>query len=184
MMRALSLWQPWASLIAVGAKKFETRSWGPPESIGQEELFAIHAGKSRQGMRIAQDSYQLGTLCDLLLGAGYTDRGDWQEDLPFGCIIAVVKLVQSSMAEDVSVSDQERALGDWTPGRWVWGLEVVMRLEKPLPQQGRQGLFQVDWDNQAAIQTEADRRGIILDSHSVPGFGGLAMMPTEPEPAF
>lgn len=27
-MRCLTLWQPWASLIAVGAKRFETRSWG------------------------------------------------------------------------------------------------------------------------------------------------------------
>lgn len=27
-MKAISLWQPWASLMAVGAKRYETRSWG------------------------------------------------------------------------------------------------------------------------------------------------------------
>ena len=26
-IKAISLWQPWANLIAVGAKKYETRSW-------------------------------------------------------------------------------------------------------------------------------------------------------------
>ncbi|MBP0020973.1 MAG: ASCH domain-containing protein, partial [Cyanobacteria bacterium SBLK] len=25
--KAISLWQPWASLIAMGRKKFETRHW-------------------------------------------------------------------------------------------------------------------------------------------------------------
>ena len=28
MMRALTLWQPYASLIAMGVKVYETRSWG------------------------------------------------------------------------------------------------------------------------------------------------------------
>jgi ribosomal protein S27E len=43
-MKAISLWQPWASLIACGAKPFETRSWAPPRGlIGQ--TIAIHAAK-------------------------------------------------------------------------------------------------------------------------------------------
>lgn len=44
MMKAISLWQPWASLIAAGAKPFETRHWAPPrELIGT--TIAIHAAK-------------------------------------------------------------------------------------------------------------------------------------------
>ena len=43
-MMAISLWQPWASLIACGAKPFETRHWSPPRHlIGQ--TIAIHAAK-------------------------------------------------------------------------------------------------------------------------------------------
>lgn len=43
-MKAISLWQPWASLIACGAKPYETRSWAPPRDlIGQP--IAIHAAK-------------------------------------------------------------------------------------------------------------------------------------------
>lgn len=43
-MKAISLWQPWASLIACGSKPYETRHWAPPrELIGQR--IAIHAAK-------------------------------------------------------------------------------------------------------------------------------------------
>lgn len=43
-MKAISLWQPWASLIAAGVKAYETRSWAPPrELIGKP--IAIHAAK-------------------------------------------------------------------------------------------------------------------------------------------
>ncbi len=43
-MKAISLWQPWASLIACSAKPYETRSWAPPSDyIGQR--IAIHAAK-------------------------------------------------------------------------------------------------------------------------------------------
>lgn len=44
-MKALTLWQPWASAIAHGFKKVENRPWRPPaKMIGQR--FAIHAGKT------------------------------------------------------------------------------------------------------------------------------------------
>lgn len=38
-MKALTIWQPWASLLACGAKKYETRSWATKYK-GQ---IAIHA---------------------------------------------------------------------------------------------------------------------------------------------
>ena len=43
-MKAITLHQPWATLIADGAKTIETRSWRPPQTlIGQR--IVIHAGK-------------------------------------------------------------------------------------------------------------------------------------------
>lgn len=39
-MRAITLWQPWASLVAVGAKKYETRSWPAPKSLKHGDLLA------------------------------------------------------------------------------------------------------------------------------------------------
>lgn len=42
-MKALTIWQPWASLILVGAKPFEFRGWQPPRWLVGQRL-AIHAG--------------------------------------------------------------------------------------------------------------------------------------------
>ncbi len=42
-MKALTLWQPWASLIAIGAKPYEFRSWAPPKQFAFKRI-AIHAG--------------------------------------------------------------------------------------------------------------------------------------------
>lgn len=42
-MKALTVWQPWASLIAAGHKPYEFRGWPPPKSIIGERI-AIHAG--------------------------------------------------------------------------------------------------------------------------------------------
>lgn len=43
-MRALTLWQPWASLVASGAKMIETRSWAAPRGLWGQRI-AIHAAK-------------------------------------------------------------------------------------------------------------------------------------------
>ena len=40
-MKALSLWQPWASLVALRVKTIETRSW----STSYRGPLAIHAAK-------------------------------------------------------------------------------------------------------------------------------------------
>ena len=39
-MKALSLWQPWASGIFAGVKSIETRHWRPPEALIGELLAA------------------------------------------------------------------------------------------------------------------------------------------------
>ena len=42
-MKALTIWQPWASLIMVGAKPVEWRGWACPQWIVGQRI-AIHAG--------------------------------------------------------------------------------------------------------------------------------------------
>lgn len=43
-MKALTVYQPWASLIAIGVKQYEFRSKAPPRTAISERV-AIHAGK-------------------------------------------------------------------------------------------------------------------------------------------
>jgi len=42
-LKALTVWQPWATLIIVGAKPFEFRGWASPQWLVGEDL-VIHAG--------------------------------------------------------------------------------------------------------------------------------------------
>ena len=45
-MKAITLWQPWASLIAARVKTSETRSWKPPQALLGERI-ALAATKRR-----------------------------------------------------------------------------------------------------------------------------------------
>lgn len=91
-MKALSLTQPWASLVAIGAKRIETRSW----STSYRGLVAIHASKR------FPDEACLFAIQDLVTGplmrAGALPAGwaPWGKDnkpidalLPLGAIVAV-----------------------------------------------------------------------------------------------
>ena len=44
-MKTISLWQPYASLIAAGEKTIETRGWAPPKGVMGQRI-AIHAAKA------------------------------------------------------------------------------------------------------------------------------------------
>ena len=74
-MKALTIKQPWATLIALGEKKIETRSW----STKYRGPLLIHAGKS-------VDKLAMKTLC---IKEALAEHGIYcAEDLPTGCIIA------------------------------------------------------------------------------------------------
>lgn len=132
-MRALSLWQPWASLIAFGAKRFETRSY----AMGVKGELAIHAAKK-------QDRDCLG-LCleepfrSALVGGGIEKIGD----LPFGAVVARVKILGCHRVEDVrdSLSAEERAFGDYRDGRFAWEFELIEKFDDPIPARGAQGFW-------------------------------------------
>lgn len=47
---ALTVWQPWASLVAVGANRYETRSWPAPQTLQPGDLLAIHAAARRPSL--------------------------------------------------------------------------------------------------------------------------------------
>ena len=88
-MKALTIRQPWATLIALGVKTIETRSWRAPKAlIGQR--VAIHAGKA-----LPPFGLQLGpwTIVDTpgRWVASDCDRG-LVRDLPLGAVVAVATL--------------------------------------------------------------------------------------------
>lgn len=124
-MRALTLHQPWASLVAMGHKRFETRGW----STKYRGPLLIHAGKFinhhvLQAVRV---------------------QTDWLEQakIHVGSVIAVAELTEvlPTVGMQVIVSDKEERLGNFDPERWAWRLEDVRALSEPVECRGYQGLW-------------------------------------------
>lgn len=128
-MKALSLTQPWATLIALGHKKVETRGW----STLYRGTIAIHAAKAMDtdARQLAHAEFRAGRLPVI-------------EELPRGVVIATARLVRIRPTEGLrlELGLDEIRLGNYAPGRFAWFLEGVVQLEKPVPARGKLGLWE------------------------------------------
>lgn len=141
-MRCLTLTQPYATLIALDQKKIETRSW----STSYRGPLAIHAavsygkgGKRGFHARCQYDPFLSALEPHLRIFEQYNCFA-----APLGAIIATCELrdcvrtqyiVDAGRCTSVSwdsgertiwtLSDQERAFGDYTPGRFAWLLSNI-----------------------------------------------------------
>lgn len=134
-MKAISLWNPHGTLVALGAKKWETRS----KAISYRGPIAIHTTQYFGTKERA--------LCELspfraCLSVGGFERAD---DLPRGMFVAIAELVEIVRTEEIveRLSAQERAFGDYRPGRFAWRLEQVRSIY-PWTGRGRQFLWNLD----------------------------------------
>jgi ASCH domain. len=142
-MKALSLIQPWATLIAVGAKRVETRAW----STDYRGALAIHASKwlTQAGRVLNHDvpeCCQGEPFCSALTQGGIERIAD----LPSGAIVAVARLVGVRPTATFDVDGYEREFGDYYPGRYAWCLDDVRQLPVPIPYRGARGLWELPDD--------------------------------------
>lgn len=97
-MRAITLWQPWASAVALGSKTIETRHW----STNYRGPLAIHAAKRRNIGELDdlwRDARWRGALFPLICVEGEGGRASrFQYSLPFGAIVAVATSPLSTRA--------------------------------------------------------------------------------------
>jgi len=128
-MKAISLTQPWASLVALGHKKIETRSW----TTRYRGPLAIHASKR----------FPPSARVFAIEEAGL-DR--LPKRLPLGAIIATATLKDIRKTEEVvnEISGLERRLGDYSPGRYAWMLEDIRVLPDPVPCKGALRLWEFE----------------------------------------
>jgi hypothetical protein len=121
--------------MAIGAKTVETRGWG---TNIRGKVF-IHASKTREGLRDARAS---GPECIAAMEAALgVPHARWEVDLPFGCIVASGRLVNSIPAL-VALAEfpSQKFFGNFSEGRWGHLYEGLTPLE-PLPCKGAQGFF-------------------------------------------
>lgn len=114
-MKAITLWQPWASLVAVGAKTIETRSW----STKHRGPLAIHAAAKRprnhehhnvnDDLPPAIDLYAMSAHWDWWEHPDYTLHGGlyrWRG--PLGAVVATARLVDVlPMTTHADIGDPE-----------------------------------------------------------------------------
>ncbi len=130
-MKALTLTQPWASLVALGHKRVETRSWrthyrGP---------LAIHAAKGfppeAREFAVAERAF-----------------GRLPARIARGAVICTIDLMDCQDAEVAAfdLSGLERHLGDYAPGRWAWIFDPASLhvFDEPVFMRGALGLW--NWD--------------------------------------
>ncbi|HEX9768464.1 MAG TPA: hypothetical protein VGA50_04735 [Kiloniellales bacterium] len=149
-MKAISLWQPWASLLGRGVKHYETRSWPYPPAL-QGEQIAIHAAKRRIFSEEVAAISDIWWDIEKVLGPEAAERiaeitGEDGGHLPRGAIVGLGHLTQCVRTEAIveALDPIERALGNYAPGRYAWHFTDLMLLGSPLPVRGRQGFFDVE----------------------------------------
>lgn len=149
-MKAITIWQPWASLVMMGAKQYETRSW----QTKHRGPLAIHAGQSRHTVDliytnpIIRTHYHAKHMLD-------------ERAIPFSAVLGVVLLMEcfevqpagehettlmrtteKNHARETWLKQDESRLGDFTPGRFAWELRVVEIFRSPIRARGSQGLWE------------------------------------------
>jgi len=150
-MKAITLRQPWATLVAIGAKEIETRSW----RTSYRGPIAIHAGKwwplRDRGLTAAPHFFE--ALCDHY-GVTPTPVLEALLDRDCGKVIAIAWLEDCmritvpnlrpryDLLDPSTLSDRERAFGDYKAGRFAWRLSGPTLLKEPVPARGRLGLWE------------------------------------------
>jgi activating signal cointegrator 1 len=137
-MKCISVVQPWATLIILGAKRYETRSWAS-QFRGQ---LAIHA--STKFPQRARDLCNEEPFRSALRRGGFMTAAD----LPRGLIIGTVQLARclpEPEARLIQLPGYE--FGDYLNGRWIWQFDDPQPLTRPLAARGLRGIFEVPGRN-------------------------------------
>jgi hypothetical protein len=143
-------------LVAIGAKRIETRSW----RTDYHGPLAIHAGKNDKFISMHSKSFICNRIYfhEILTNAGMI----WWPfgPLPRGAIIATCELITCQKIDENDwlshqkgwqkdkhfweASEQEKAFGDYTVGRYMWFLANIELLPEPIYINGAMGLW--EWE--------------------------------------
>ncbi len=157
VIKAITLLEPWAILVATGFKKIETRS----RISNYRGKLAIHA--SKRNPKWARELCFLepfrSVLDEINMRANYTLP---LSNLPLGAVIATCWMKECCLIKEDGLyrlipyrmgkpeyyaplpGEPERSFGDFTPGRYAFILEDVKPLPEPIPAKGILGMW--NWE--------------------------------------
>ena len=127
-MKAISIKEPFASLIASGVKKIETRSW---KTNYRGELF-IHASKIP--VQTLRDNILKDVIKDMKLNCG---------NIICKCNLVDCIYMDEKFIENIKQDPIEYSVGEYKIGRYAWILEDV-ELIVPIPINGKLNIWNFD----------------------------------------
>jgi MOSC domain-containing protein YiiM len=121
-MKALSLTQPWATLITDYGMNVENRTWNSKH----RGFFAIHATKTlrEEDFDFCKKAFKIKLK---------------PEDVPFGAIIGFAELTETITAEEVTPKTKKWFLGDYG-----FVMKNIIKLKNPVPAKGALNFWDVD----------------------------------------
>lgn len=150
-MKAITIWQPWASLIMAGFKPYEFRGWPAPKSLVGQRI-VIHAGSRRPVVR------EIDTLiAELDEGEQITLKGGdflraWLEKirhepdrLPRAAGLGTALLNAPRLASEIWPEAFRNDSDRIEHSNWAWPLTDVQHFTPIVPTPGRQGFWQWPW---------------------------------------
>lgn len=131
MAKVISIKQPWAYLVVIGAKKIETR---PFYTHYRGELL-IHCS--------AKIDFSALDLCqiDERFNRYIPDVRVLEQGKIIGKVNVVACVDTITMRTLPELTNEERAFGDYSDGRYAWLLSDPVKFDNPVPAQGRLGLW-------------------------------------------
>jgi hypothetical protein len=138
-MKIISLLQPWATLVVIGAKKIETRSW----NTTYRGPLLIHSS--------ARMKKEHKALCNT---EPFKSALAGIPELPLGAIIGMAAITGTSdtsfymdakkagikLTDDGGNWDDELAFGDYSPGRYGWLLSKPVSFRNHIQWKGELGI--------------------------------------------
>lgn len=157
-IKAIVLWQPWASLVMISAKPLEFRSWSyVARGVGVKSMDRIGIAAAKRPVRIAEINDLLMRLDDPLcstgldaakarpllerLAAAHKCRGV----IEVGALLGTVRIGPPQLSAELMpawatlINDSDRL----EHCNWAWPMVDVRPFDEPVPIRGAQGFFNV-----------------------------------------
>lgn len=148
-MKALTLWQPWASLVVAGCKPYEFRKWRAPASIVGQRV-VIHASVRKPDIREVEQLLRLvcaggrsaaqTCLTPIESAIAVLEQGEW----PLGAGLGTATVGEPRNGIDIGVDFGAIKVNDSSRdyhANWGWPMLEIEHWPEPIPMRGAQGLW-------------------------------------------
>lgn len=152
-LRAISLWEPWASLVIAGAKPFEFRGHKPPSTIVGERIVIAAAQKridhhevramlNTLERKINPDAAELCLIAEKAIPV-LRKSLNTHEVQPYGCGLGTVIVGEGRNGLEIANTEFGAGIVDVgeLDANWGWPLTDIIAWSEPIPARGKQGVW-------------------------------------------